>query len=320
MGVNTSSKLVIEKEIGYGSFASVFQGKLGERKVAIKKINKERLARFNFDKESVEKTIASFRKEAEMLKSVRHPNIVAFYEIYEGGTHGENTILVMELMVQNLRTYLEANKGQITMAKQVDICLQTVTGLRHLHELRPHPILHRDLTPANILVDEMGDTFKISDLGQSKFRPTAEAYLTSDTPGHLLYMPPEAFKSKSLEFVIFSCKSDMFSFGVTMLQVATQCKPTSGLLGVGSKPEIVRREADIANLSDDHQFKPIILECLRDTPKDRPEAGEVHRQLRILHERFVVSMYIFNYIYTGLLIEGGGGAGRDIPPNFWEPL
>ena len=249
--------------------------------VAIKKINKERLGRITFDSQSVEKTFASFRKEAEMLKLARHPNIVKFFGVFGESTKDVNILLVMELMVQDLWNFLKARKGSIKIAKQLDICYQMTSGLKYLHEMKPDPILHRDLTPANVLVNEDCTVFKLSDFGQAKFRPSPEAYLTSETPGNILYMPPEVhFDPKADKERTFSRKSDVFSLGVTMLQVATQSKPSCGVIGIRTQPEIERRASDISQLESGHPLKQIILNCLKDHPNERPDAGQI---LKAIH-------------------------------------
>ena len=219
-----------------------------------------------------------------MLTIVKHPNIVTFYGTYEEvdkSSKTKNILLVMALMNQNLWTFLKARNGSISSAKQLDICYQMTSGLRYLHEMEPHPILHRDLTPANVLVNEDGTAFKLSDFGQAKFRPSPEAYLTSETPGNILYMPPEVhFDPKADKGRTFSRKSDVFSLGVTMLQVATQSKPSCGLIGIRTQPEIERRAIDISQLESGHPLKQIILNCLKDHPNERPDAGQILKAIR----------------------------------------
>ena len=140
--------------------------------------------------------------------------------------------------------------------------------------MKPIPILHRELTPANVLVNKDCTVFKLSDFGQAKFRPNLEAYLNSVTPGSWPYMPPEAFDDGSMQRAVFSRKGDVFSLGVTMLQVATHCSPSCGFYGAGVTPEVVRRKGDLSKLRD-HQLKPVILRCLRDNRKERPSASEI---------------------------------------------
>ena len=274
------SKPVLEEEIGQGSFGTIYRGKLGKKTVAIKKISRNRLERCYNESRDVTKTISSFQKEAEVLALATHQNIVKFYGMFGEERDGDSILLVMELMKQDLYDYLKANKGQLSIGKEIDICLQIASGLKYLHNLKPVPILHRDLAPANILVDEEGTIFKVSDFGQSKFRPSPEAYFTSKIPGNSRYMPPESFKdSPAVERASFSRKGDVFSLGVTMLHVATQSSPSCGWYGAGTIPEVERRKADLEKLQNDNPLKPLILKCLRDHPDEQPDAGQVCEKL-----------------------------------------
>ena len=75
----------------------------------------------------------------------------------------------------------------------------------------------------------------------------------------------------------FTDKGDIFSFGVVVLQVATQHRPSSGLVNIGAMPEVERREGDLARLPDEHPLKPIVLKCLKDDPAERPSCHQVYQ-------------------------------------------
>ena len=82
-----------------------------------------------------------------------------------------------------------------------------------------------------------------------------------------------------LERVYYNEKIDVFSLGVLMLEIATQYPPSIKYSGIGTTPEIQRRSADLSRLPEDHPLKPIILQCLRDDPGERPDSGAVFRML-----------------------------------------
>ena len=94
-----------------------------------------------------------FRHEYDYLERVDHPHMVGF----EGAFYDKTTdepILVMELMAENLRQYLQWSGGQLSSQKQLEICIEIVQGLHLLH-MRSTPIVHRDLMDKNILLDPM---------------------------------------------------------------------------------------------------------------------------------------------------------------------
>ena len=263
------ASLTKEKELGRGAWGVVYQGKLGSRRVAIKKIHE--LLRTDADPQ-VDPIIAQFQREYEILQSAKHKHVVECIDLF---SEGRDALLVMELMDQTLETFLAANKG-LSVSKQLEISLKLANGLAFLHQHNPQ-ILHRELNSDTVLMNKAGDIVKISGLGQAKFRPTNKKFLSTRQPGCLVYMPPESLDAEAR----FNCKGDVFSLGVLMLQIATQATPSCGLLHIGS-PEIMRREFDLALLPEDHVLKPLILQCLRDDLEARPDAFSIYFCLSLM--------------------------------------
>ena len=264
------ASLTKEKELGRGAWGVVYQGKLGSRRVAIKKIHEE-LLRADGDPQ-LDPIIAQFRHEYEILQAAKHQHVVECIDLF---SEGRDVLLVMELMDQTLEAFLAANEG-LPVTKQVEICLKLANGLQFLHQHDPQ-ILHRDLNSNNVLMNKAGDIVKISDFGQSKFRPTSKEFLTTQQPGCVVYMPPEALVAEAR----FNSKGDVFSLGVLMLQIATQVAPTCGILHIGT-PEIKRREFELELLSEDHVLKPLILQCLEDDLQARPDAFSIYFCLTLM--------------------------------------
>ena len=248
----------------------MYQGKLGSRRVAIKKIHEELL---RTDGDQLDPIIEQFQRDCEILQAAKHQHVVECIDLF---SEGRNALLVMELMDQTLEAFLAASKG-LSVTKQVEICLKLANGLQFLHQHDPQ-ILHRDLTSKNVLMNKAGDIAKISDFGQSKFRPTSKEFLTSQQPGCVVYMPPEALEAEAR----FNSKGDVFSLGVLMLQIATQVFPTYCLTGIGVQPERERRSADLALLPEDHVLKPLILQCLENDLQARPDAFSIYFCLTLM--------------------------------------
>ena len=261
--------LEIGKELNRGAYGAVHTGLLDGKKVAVKRIHRLLLeaATGHGDLDTL---LSDFRRECDLLERLDHPHVVRF----EGAFYDETTdepILVMELMTQNLKQYLDRNRGQLSRRKQLEICIEIIQGLRLLHTRSP-PIVHRDLTDKNILLDADG-VVKISDLGQSRLK-TAE-YFSTCQPGAVSFMSPEALQQPSH----YNEKLDIFSLGVLMLEIATQQSPRVSLVGIGVTPELQRRGEDLSKLDENHSLHPLILSCLNDNPKERPDIVAVHTQL-----------------------------------------
>ena len=144
-----------------------------------------------------------------------------------------------------------------------------------MHSRQP-PVFHRDLSDRNILIAEDG-TVKISDFGQSKLIDDLGQFSRTTQPGAVVYMPPEALKSGSH----YTLSVDIFSLGVLMLEITTQQRPQLMLTEIGSKPEVLRRAADLELLGDDHLLKPLIIWCFQEFDR-RPTAAIVLGQISVL--------------------------------------
>ena len=257
------------KELGRGAYGAVREGTFKGRPVAVKTVHSE-IAR--------DKPLEDFIRECQLLASLEsHPNIVQSYGAFESRT-GE-PMLVLERMKENLREYLQRNSSTLTQKRQLEICLNIASGLKFLHERNP-PVAHRDVTDKNVLIGEDGSV-RVSDLGQSKLLENGDVYMSTTAPGNVVYMPPEALKSGDSHF---SVKVDVFSLGVLMLQIATRCQPTCGLVGIGTVPELERRRGDLSKLSNEHPLKPLIELCLKDDYKNRPDIRKVHDLIKSLYE------------------------------------
>ena len=206
---------------------------------------------------------------------------------FRGAFYDETTdepLLVMGRMRENLREFLERNRNDLSQQKQLEVCLAIARGLRFLHTHTP-PIVHRDLTDKNVMLGKDG-LVKIGDLGQSRLKAKNAEYFNTAQPGAIPFMPPEAMQEQSC----YNEKLDIFSLGVLMLEVATQQPPRVSLVGIGTVKEIVRRREDLSKLEEDHPLKPLILSCLEDDPKQRPDIVTVHTQLQAIVEGVEVSV------------------------------
>ena len=183
----------------------------------------------------------------------------------------------MERMNENLRCFLERNRGKLTIQRQIRISHEITQGVAFLHQLTP-PMVHRDLNDKNVMVTFDG-IVKIGDFGQSRLKQ--DLYLTSDQPGMVIFMPPEVLGDGNSKY---DESLDIFSLGVLMLEIATQEQPVPSLTGIGTIPEIIRREKHIQKLGDLHPLKPFIVLCLADDRKERPKAAEMQMVLERLEE------------------------------------
>ncbi|XP_019858890.1 PREDICTED: trichohyalin-like, partial [Amphimedon queenslandica] len=131
--------------------------------------------------------IGTFSREMNIASKIRHPNLLQFI----GATTEGNAIILTELMPTSLRMELES--GGVAYPAILSISLDVACALNYLHLFKPHPILHRDVSSANVLLQPMGGygycwKAKVSDYGTVSLQPLAK----TSNPGNPVYSAPES--------------------------------------------------------------------------------------------------------------------------------
>ena len=173
---------VTDKSLGSGGWGTVYEGRYCGCAVAVKQI-----------KEDFAPALKMFQREIDMASKCRHPCLLQFI----GATvDGGFPLLVTELMETSLRRLLF--KRPLSIGEAFIISLDVARALNYLHQKRPVPMIHRDISSANVLlwrkagreagIQEAQWRGKVSDYGTAKF---VEQVMTQ-TPGCLAYSAPEA--------------------------------------------------------------------------------------------------------------------------------
>jgi len=190
-------------------------------------------------------------QETEILKKVRHPNVIHFYDSWY--TNGE-FIFITELMTSGtLREYIKKFKNpSMKIIKRWS--RQILKGLNYLHSQSP-PIIHRDIKCDNIFINGSHGEVKIGDMGTAKMK-FGKKYTVIGTPE---FMAPEMYEEKG-----YSEKVDIYAFGMCLLEMVTgeypynECKNAAQIykkVSQGIKPECLIKV-------DDKDVLGIILNCL----------------------------------------------------------
>ena len=174
----------------------------------------------------------------------------------------------------SLRNFVE-NHSIIEWDKKLSILNDVCRGLHYLHTRNP-PIVHRDLTPNNILLCSHLRA-KITDLGVATTLQATDTKLTK-APGTAVFMPPECIADDP----VYGLPLDMFSFGGIILYLCVQQWPSLTSYVQfdcdGNKrylTELERRQQHLDKMTGDYKdFKPLVISCLDDNPKNRPLVGE----------------------------------------------
>ena len=168
-----------DKLLGRGGWGRVVEGKYCGCTVAVKQIYELILSPHNR---------SLFEREMDIASRCRHPCLLQFI----GATNDEGSpLFVTELMESSLRALLEQRPLYIT--EVFDISLDVARALNYLHQKEPSPIIHRDISSANVLLWRQGDQWrgKVSDYGTANFmQPNMTV-----APGAMIYSAPEALTS-----------------------------------------------------------------------------------------------------------------------------
>ncbi|KAK7263752.1 hypothetical protein RJT34_31349 [Clitoria ternatea] len=309
-----TKKFSQDNDIGSGGFGKVYLGVLPNgQQVAIKRAKRE----------SMQEAL-QFKSEIELLSRVHHKNLVSLvgfcfekgeqilvYDYVPNGTL-KDAILGVNI---NMPPYLSRGKSVIRLdwIGRLKIALDIARGLDYLHEHANPPIIHRDIKSSNILLDERLNA-KVADFGLSKPMLDFEKdHVTTQVKGTMGYLDPEYYTSQEL-----TEKSDVYSYGVLMLELITARKPIErGKYIV----KVIRNEIDKSKdlyglekfvdpnigeggstLKGFEMFVDLAMKCVEDSRGDRPTMNEVVKEIEnlLLSTRFNCSVESTSSTYDEL--------------------
>ncbi len=276
----TLSHYKVLEQIGEGGMGAVYVAQdqnLG-RKVALKMLRGELAG--NPDR------LERFRREAQAVAALNHPNIVTIHSIEESP---EGSFITMELVEGKGLDRLITGDG-MSAQRMLEIARPLVRALAAAHD---RGITHRDLKPANIMVTGDG-TVKILDFGLAKLTSTADSGEHRDVAtqtltqagtvvGTIPYMSPEQVQGKPVDH-----RSDIFSLGVILYEMATGVRPFGGETSADVASAILRdvpRSIHDSRPDMPDRFGRIISRCLEKEPEMRYQtAADIQTALSRLDE------------------------------------
>ncbi len=244
--VGRNEILLTERELGGGGWGEVKVAKFRGIEVAAKTLYTQIQSDYNR---------RLFIREMNMAARLRHPHLVQFI----GATLEGEMIILTELMATSLRRVLE--RGCISREHILSISVQVCQALNYLHLMQPNPVIHRDISSANVLLNPLpNDSWiaKVTDYGSVN----TQQLLNTANPGNPVYAAPEA-RTPSLQ----STKMDIFSLGVLLLEMCA-----------GQFPSDDERERLLLTIQD-RTFSDIISRCIARERDNRPTAGQLLTQL-----------------------------------------
>ncbi|KAK4283665.1 hypothetical protein QN277_000592 [Acacia crassicarpa] len=266
------------EELGRGAFSVVYKGFISDTPgnlIAVKKLN------------MVKGSEKEFEAEVSAIGRTHHRNLV---QLLGFCNEGEDRLLVYEFMSRGTLAKFLFKDQRPTWHQRVDITIGIAKGLLYLHEECSTQIIHCDIKPQNILLDD-SNTAKISDFGLAKLLKIDQTVTTTAIRGTKGYVAAEWFKNKPI-----TMKVDVYSFGVLLLEVI--CCRKNFDVNVEDEDRIVlidwaydcfhHRRLDLlveddeeaqTNMKQMEEYVKIGIWCIQEDPSARPTMKQVVQML-----------------------------------------
>ncbi|KAK5834035.1 hypothetical protein PVK06_017906 [Gossypium arboreum] len=275
--------------LGSGSFGYVYKGRLSDgMEVAIKVFNLQ-----------TEEAFRSFDIECDAIRNIVHRNIV---KVITCCSSVDFKALVLDYMPNgNLEKWLHYENCFLDIIQRVDIMIDVAVAIEHLHNGHPTPIIHCDIKPSNILLDE-DMVAHVGDFGVAKLLGEGEVMKQTMTLATIGYMAPE-FGSAG----IVSIKSDVYSYGIVLIETFTKKKPTDNFFVEeetirhwmeSSLPKGAIEIADVDLLRREDEYfvvkancissiMELALNCSAELPEERKTMKDVVVELKKIKQRLL---------------------------------
>ena len=270
-----------DRKLGSGAFGTVYEVEWNGTACAAKfmhDIFKEILS-----EEEKQTFITAFEKECATWAALRHPQIVQFLGIHYDPSR--TPVMVLEKMDTSLRLMLETTpKEEFSLINKVVILRQSAQGLVYLHSHSPK-LVHHDLSPNNILVNEVTYVTKLTDFGMTRAIDAATLTRSSSIKGTPGFMPPEAMRYPPQ----YDDKLDVFSYGNVIISIITHKWPTptapqsgEGEVAIENPSEFQLREHHFEQFSKEEMkaFGKTTRLCLENEAMKRPTSKMLLSEMR----------------------------------------
>ena len=214
--------------------------------------------------------IKRFYNEAAIIRELRHPNAIHLYD-FDRDSNGTIYMAMEFIYGKNLKETIK-DTGPFDVARMLNIIYQVCDVISTAHK-HPKKIIHRDITPQNIMLTRVGETddfVKVLDFGIVKLRTHDNVSLTGSIVGTPPYMAPEQWRGECDE------RTDIYSLGIIMYEMLTGESPFKGdqitLMNkhLNERPQPFGKVNKISKISKD--IEAIVIKCLEKNKNKRPRS------------------------------------------------
>ncbi|MED6222535.1 hypothetical protein PIB30_065322 [Stylosanthes scabra] len=288
--MEATQKLDESNFIGRGGLGSVFRGQLSDGTLIAVKV-------FNLESQQAPR---SFDAECEAMRNLRHRNLVKVI------TSCSNSIdfkaLVMEFVPNgNLEKWLYSHNHFLSFMERLKIVIDVACALEYLHHGNTRTVVHCDLKPSNVLLDE-DMVAHVCDFNIAKLLEEGQSEIHTNTLATLGYIAPE-YGSKG----IVSIKGDVYSYGIMVMEVFTRKKPTDEMFSEGVSlrswileslaggitevvdPNLMEGEEQVISAMELalSNIMELALNCSEESPNERISMKEAFDRLNKIKTTFV---------------------------------
>ncbi|KAF9159145.1 hypothetical protein DFQ26_006859 [Actinomortierella ambigua] len=255
------SSLVLGNPLGSGRYGSVYEALWGCQQCAAKTFF---LSQGDFHERAIQ-------KEIELLKKLRHRNIVQLYRTHE---QGDRFYLIMEL-AENGTLSRAIKAGTLDWPSKERLAHEIARGLEYIHQ---ESVLHCDLKSTNVLLTKHMEA-KLADFGLAQVRSTVSSSMSMSSAGGglagtLRWLAPELFE---VEKPVYSTKTDIYALGMVMWEMAANCTQPFKDQDDGQLITMHVKSGHRERIPDDTppMYREYIERCWHHDRDQRPDAREV---------------------------------------------
>lgn len=258
-----AGRYVLEESLGKGGMGVVWRAedRLLRRKVAIKEV---RLPAGVAD-DQMQAAADRVMREARAAASLNHPNAVGVYDVLE---EEGRSFIVMEMIDGPTLADVIAEQP-MTPRRAAEVGLEILGALEAAHE---QGIVHRDVKPANVMVDPNG-TMKLADFGIVSVKGDPRLTASGMILGSPSYMAPEQAREGNA-----SPATDLWALGATLYFAVEGKSPFDRNQAIPTLTAVLSEEPDFSSRSG--ELRPVIEACLRKDPEERPSEQRLREMLR----------------------------------------
>lgn len=296
IGKLLGEKYEILEKVAIGGWSTIYKAK--RRLLSLDDIVAIKILHINLSDNPHD--IKRFYNEAAMIRELRHPNAIHLYD-FDRDANGTIYMAMEFIHGKNLKEIIK-NNGPFDVARMLNVIFQVCEVISTAHK-HPGKIIHRDITPQNIMLSKAGeleDFVKVLDFGIAKLRTHDNISLTGSIVGTPLYMAPEQWRGECDE------RTDIYSLGIIMYEMLTGETPFRGdqitLMNkhLQEKPPPFRRFHHDVKIPK--YLENIILCCLEKNSDKRPQSIDELKSLLLQKKKCSTALHLAHHSKNRLFI------------------